>query len=44
MDLDFWHERWQANLNGFQQSKTNNYLVRYWPRLDLAKDGWILFP
>jgi len=44
MDLNFWHERWQANLTGFHQSEINDYLVRYWPRLNLAKDSRILVP
>lgn len=44
MDLDFWHERWQANLIGFHQSETNSHLLRYWPHLDLAKDSRILVP
>jgi len=44
MDLDFWHERWQANLTGFHQGEINSYLVRYWPRLDLVKDSRIFVP
>ena len=44
MDIDFWHERWQANLTGFHQSEANNYLVRYWPQLNLPKDSRILVP
>jgi thiopurine S-methyltransferase len=44
MDLNFWHERWQANLTGFHKNEINNYLLRYWPRLDLAKGSRILVP
>jgi thiopurine S-methyltransferase len=44
MDLDFWHERWQANQIGFHQSETNRHLLRHWPQLDLAADSRILVP
>jgi len=44
MDLDFWHERWQANLTGFHQDEINTHLLRYWPRLQLAADSRILVP
>ena len=44
MDLDFWHERWQANLIGFHQDEINTHLQRYWPRLQLAADSRILVP
>ena len=44
MDLDFWRERWQANLIGFHQNKINSYLVRYWPRLGLAQGSRIFVP
>ncbi|MGB5180165.1 MAG: thiopurine S-methyltransferase [Gammaproteobacteria bacterium] len=44
MDLDFWHERWQANLIGFHQDKINTHLQRYWPRLQLPADSRILVP
>jgi len=44
MDLDFWHERWQANQIGFHQGETNRHLLRHWPQLGLAKDSRILVP
>lgn len=44
MDLDFWHQRWQANLIGFHQDEINTHLLRYWPRLQLATGSRILVP
>jgi thiopurine S-methyltransferase len=44
MDLDFWHQRWQANLTGFHQDEINTHLLRYWPRLQLATDSRVLVP
>lgn len=44
MDLDFWHERWQANQIGFHQDETNSHLLRHWPQLDLVTDSRILVP
>jgi len=44
MDLEFWHERWQANQVGFHQGETNRHLLRHWPQLGLAKDSRILVP
>ena len=44
MDLDFWHQRWQANLIGFHQNDINTHLLSYWPRLQLATGSRILVP
>jgi len=44
MDLDFWHQRWQANLIGFHQNAINHHLLRYWPQLQLEKGSRILVP
>ena len=44
MDLDFWHQRWQANLIGFHQNEINTHLLSYWPRLQLATGSRILVP
>jgi thiopurine S-methyltransferase len=44
MDLDFWHERWQANQIGFHQGMTNSHLLRHWPQLGLARESRILVP
>jgi len=44
MDLDFWHQRWQANLIGFHQNEINTHLLSYWPRLKLATGSRILVP
>jgi thiopurine S-methyltransferase len=44
MDLDFWHQLWQANLTGFHQDEINTHLLRYWPRLQLAAGSRILVP
>ena len=44
MDLDFWHQRWQANLIGFHQDEINHHLLRDWPQLQLAKGSRILVP
>ena len=44
MDLDFWHQRWQANLIGFHQKTVNNHLLGCWPQLQLEEGSRILVP
>ena len=44
MEHNFWHERWQSNQLGFHQDATNQRLMTYWPRLELAAGSTVLVP
>ena len=44
MDIDFWHERWQANQIGFHQDKINACLERFWPALEQGYGKRIFVP
>ncbi len=44
MHTDFWLERWNNNEIGFHQPDVNNYLQKYWSRLNLMQDTQVLVP
>lgn len=44
MDPQFWHERWQQGQIGFHQPDFHSALERYWPDLDVARDGRVFVP
>jgi thiopurine S-methyltransferase len=44
MDTDFWLERWTRNEIGFHQKQINEYLIEYWPRLDLDRSTTVFVP
>lgn len=44
MEHDFWHQRWQEGRIGFHQHQVNDWLKRYWPKLQLAPGARVLVP
>jgi len=44
METDFWHERWKSGQIGFHQEQTNEYLLKHWEKLELAKGSLIFIP
>jgi thiopurine S-methyltransferase len=44
MQQEFWHKRWERNQIGFHLSEVNPYLLRLWPRLELAQGSRVLVP
>ena len=44
MDVDFWHERWQANQIGFHQDGINACLERFWPALEPGHGKRVFVP
>ncbi len=44
MDIDFWHERWQANQIGFHQDGINACLERFWPALEQGHGKRVFVP
>lgn len=44
MDANFWHQRWEANLIGFHESKANPLLVTYFKALSIAKGSRVFVP
>lgn len=41
---DFWQARWARNQIGFHLKEANPYLLRHWPRLELALGTRVLVP
>ena len=44
MDKKYWHQRWQSNEIGFNQSKPNQLMQRYFPLLNLEPSNHIFVP
>ena len=44
MEADFWHDRWANGVIGFHQSDINEYLLNYWPKLNLKKGSEVIVP
>ena len=44
MDRQYWHQRWQSNEIGFNQSQPNILMQRYFPKLDLKTGDRIFVP
>lgn len=44
MNKDYWHNRWEENNLGFNQSQPNPGMVRYFERLDLEPGGRVFVP
>lgn len=44
MSSEFWTERWARKEIGFHQRSTNDYLKRYWDRLQVPADTRVFVP
>jgi len=44
MQHSYWHKRWEEQRIGFHLDKVNPYLVKYWPKLEVAKNSQIFVP
>jgi thiopurine S-methyltransferase len=44
MEPEFWRERWQKQDIGFHQRDYHDLLLKYWPRLELAKGAKVFVP
>ena len=44
MSSEFWTDRWARKEIGFHQRSTNDYLKRYWDRLQVPADARVLVP
>ncbi|UJF17678.1 thiopurine S-methyltransferase [Vibrio sp. SS-MA-C1-2] len=44
MDQEFWHSRWAENRIGFHQNEENNFLVKYWSKLNAKREESVLVP
>jgi thiopurine S-methyltransferase len=44
MKKDFWLERWERAEIGFHQDEINQYLIRYWPKLNVAVGSTVFVP
>jgi thiopurine S-methyltransferase len=44
MEKNFWLERWSKNEIGFHQRKLNEYLIEYWPQLQVATGASVFVP
>jgi len=44
MDSSFWHQRWEKNEIGFHEGKPNQFLVKHFPELSVAKGSRIFVP
>ncbi|MEE2742362.1 MAG: thiopurine S-methyltransferase [Bdellovibrionota bacterium] len=44
MDQKFWLERWENKNLGFNQEKTNSFLMNFFPELSLSPNSSILVP
>ncbi len=39
-----WHERWEQGKLGFHQTRYNSRLEKYWPELNVSKEGAVFVP
>ena len=44
MQSEFWHNAWGNNKTGWQQSRVNSRLQRFWPDLGMATGASVLVP
>lgn len=44
MKNEFWHERWEKNEIGFHQNEINPYLIRFFPKIQMASGSKIFVP
>lgn len=44
MNPEFWHNRWQEKRIGFNQSKVNPLLIKYWSDLNLPTGSRVFVP
>ncbi len=44
MQHSYWHKRWEQQRIGFHLDKVNPYLIKYWPKLDVADNSQIFVP
>lgn len=44
MDAEFWHQMWERPQQGFHQAQPNDFLTRYWSRLNLKGNETVLVP
>jgi len=44
MEPSFWHARWEANEIGFHQPDINPHLRRYWPQMQVPREGRVFVP
>ncbi len=44
MEPDFWHKRWENNELGFHEPKGNQFLMKYFNRLSMAKGERVFLP
>ena len=44
MELEFWHQRWEAGQIGFHMEEVNPFLKRYFSELKLSKGDKVLVP
>lgn len=44
MDAEFWHQMWEQPHQGFHQPQPNDFLTRYWSKLDLTGNETVLVP
>lgn len=44
MEGDYWLQRWQKNQIGFHLDEPIPWLMKYWPQLNISKQGRVLVP
>jgi len=44
MNPEFWHNRWQENRIGFNQSEMNPLLIKYWSALNVSAGSRVFVP